>query len=234
MNALLRTSQREPQRVSQRASQRVRIWAHLCAWLLASFSLMANAAPRDIDPSLLDKLVLRLAEPYEDIDKFDAQVWLKISDQRLTRYVKDDVHRLEILQAVYREAHHHDLSPDLVMAVIQIESHFDRFAISRVGAQGLMQVMPFWRAEIGREQDNLTELQTNVRYGTAILAHYLEVSKGDLVDALARYNGSRGRLRYPEKVMTAWRKRWRNKSSEELPELQASCLNYPLKACRYQ
>ena len=117
---------------------------------------------------------------------------------------------------------------------MQIESAFNRYAISRVGAQGLMQVMPFWRLEIGRPQDNLTHVETNIRYGTVILAHYIQVAKGDLVEALARYNGSRGRLKYPDKVIGAWRKTWRNKTREELPELQASCSNYGLKACRYQ
>jgi soluble lytic murein transglycosylase-like protein len=126
------------------------------------------------------------------------------------------------------------LDADLVLAVMQVESAFDRYAISRVGAQGLMQVMPFWRLEIGRPQDILTDMDTNIRYGTTILAHYLVVSNGDLVDALGRYNGSRGKLKYPEKVVSAWRRAWRHKSSEELPELRTSCANYGLRACRYQ
>ena len=138
------------------------------------------------------------------------------------------------MRLVYREARHHDLDPDLVLAVMQVESHFNRYAISRVGAQGLMQIMPFWRAELGRPQDNLTHVETNIIYGTTILAHYLEVSNGDLVDALARYNGSRGRLDYPELVVAAWRKVWRHKSSDDLPELLTSCANYSLEACRYR
>lgn len=190
--------------------------------------------PRDIDPALLETLVLRMAEPYESADRFDAEVWLKVSDQRLARYLKDPQERLTLLQLVYRESGHHGLDPDLVLAVMQIESHFNRFAISRVGAQGLMQVMPFWRTEIGRPQDNLTDVGTNVRYGTAILAHYLEVADGDLVDALGRYNGSRGRLKYPEKVVSAWRRHWRNSTFADQPDLQASCRNYALNACRYR
>ena len=192
------------------------------------------AKPRDIDPKLLEKLVERMAEPYEAADRFDAEVWLKISDQRLARFEKDPEIRLEILQTVYQESHHHGLDPDLVLAVIQIESAFNRFAVSRVGAQGFMQIMPFWRLEIGRKQDNLISTQTNIRYGTAILAHYLEVAEGDLVDALGRYNGSRGRLKYPEKVLGAWRRSWRNRTFEELPQLVSSCARYALKACRYR
>jgi soluble lytic murein transglycosylase-like protein len=187
-----------------------------------------------IDPILRERLASGLAEAHETVDRFDAEVWLRVSDQRLSRYIKATTDRLELLQLVYRESMQRGLDPDLVLSVMQIESAFNRYAISRVGAQGLMQVMPFWRLEIGRPQDNLTHVETNVRYGTVILAHYLDVSKGDLVDALARYNGSRGRLKYPEKVIKAWRTRWRNKTREDLPDLQASCANYGLNACRYQ
>ena len=123
------------------------------------------------------------------------------------------------------------MDPDLVLAVMQVESRFDRFAVSSAGAQGLMQVMPFWRREIGRPQDNLTQIETNVRYGTAILGHYLSVSRGDLIDALARYNGSRGRLNYPELVIYAYRARWQTQTTDDLPTLRAGCMAYGLAAC---
>lgn len=188
----------------------------------------------EADPVLIEKLAASMAAAHDEPDRYDAEVWLRASEQRLSRYLKDHEERLTLLQIVYREAMRHELDADLVLAVMQVESAFDRFAISRVGAQGLMQVMPFWRYEIGRPQDNLTEVETNIRYGTTILAHYLEVSQGDLVEALGRYNGSRGRLKYPELVVSAWRRVWRNKTASDLPELQASCSQYWLRACRYQ
>ncbi len=190
------------------------------------------AQTTDIDPTLLEKLAATMAERYEESDRFDMEVWLHASDQRLARFIGDPRERLEILKLVYREAHYQQLDPDLILAVMHVESAFDRFAISRVGAQGLMQVMPFWRLEIGRPQDILTEIDTNIRYGTAILAHYLTIAEGDLVDALARYNGSSGRLNYPERVVGRWRTVWRNKTEDELPVLQASCAIYGLEACR--
>ena len=199
----------------------------------AEMLVVSNQTPEP-DRDLLDKLAATLAANHVQTDKFDAQVWLMASESRLGRYMDEKADRLTLLQLVYREAHRAELDPDLVLAVMQVESHFDRFAISRVGAQGLMQIMPFWRNELGRPMDNLMDVETNVIYGTTILAHYLDVSKGDLVEALGRYNGSKGRLRYPEKVISAWRKQWRHKSSSELPELLASCANYGLKACRYQ
>lgn len=194
----------------------------------------ANGDAASVDAALLEKLADSLASRHTDTDRFDAEVWLLASEQRLQRYVEPYNARLDLLELVYHEAQHHSLDPDLVLAVMQVESAFDPYAISKVGAQGLMQVMPFWRVELGRPQDNLTNVATNIRYGTTILAHYLEVADGDLVDALARYNGSRGRLDYPELVVTAWRKVWRNKTSEDLPDLLTSCANYGLRACRYQ
>ena len=201
------------------------------AWASATI----DAAPAEpVDPALRAHLARTLSEQVNLSDRFDAEVWLVASDTRLQRYVKTAAERLEILENVYAEAHRHALDADLVLAVMHMESGFDRYAISRVGAQGLMQVMPFWRLEIGRPQDNLTDVVTNIRYGTAILAHYIEVSNNDLVDALARYNGSRGRLKYPERVIGAWRQYWRNQSREDLPQLQASCANYTLNACMLQ
>lgn len=215
--------------------QRLRASVHYLASLAICIVCSASVHSAEIvDPLLREKLAQAMAQDHEAVDRFDAEVWLSVSDQRLTRYLKVQDERLAILQLVYGESIKRGLDPDLVLAVIQIESAFNQFAISRVGAQGLMQVMPFWRLEIGRPQDNLTHVETNIRYGTVILAHYLDVAKGDLVDALARYNGSRGRLKYPEKVIKAWRTRWRNKTREELPLLQASCANYGLNACRYQ
>jgi soluble lytic murein transglycosylase-like protein len=186
------------------------------------------------DPELLRKLAVAMTGDIETTDRFDAEVWLLASNQRLTRFIDNNDERLTLLNTVFQAANAQALDPDLVLAVMQVESAFDRFAISSVGAQGIMQVMPFWRDEIGRPQDNLTDLGTNVRYGTTILAHYLQVSKGDLIDALARYNGSRGKLKYPERVVKAWRTVWRNKSSADLPALRAGCLNYGLRACQYQ
>jgi soluble lytic murein transglycosylase-like protein len=193
----------------------------------------ATGRPSVIDSALVSRLAQTMAAEHDQGDRFHAQVWLAASEARLSRYLKSQDERLALLKTVYREALRQQLDPDLVLAVMQIESAFDRYAISRVGAQGLMQVMPFWRLEIGRPQDNLTDMETNIRYGTTILAHYLEIAKDDLVDALGRYNGSRGRLVYPEKVVAAWRQRWRNKSASELPALLATCAQYRLRACAY-
>ena len=137
-------------------------------------------------------------------------MWLFAAGDLLEFFVDDDVLRLHILRTVYHESHQQLVDPSLVLAVIEVESSFDPYAVSRSGAQGLMQVMPFWKRELGRSEDNLTRVDTNVRYGTAILAYYLQGSNGDLERALARYNGSEGKLEYPERVLKALRRRWQS------------------------
>ena len=143
-------------------------------------------------------------------DKFDAEVWLLSMRARMSAYKISDKESYSILTAVYQEALNSNLAPDIVLAVIAAESSFNRFAVSSAGAQGLMQVMPFWKNEIGRTDDNLTDIATNIRYGCKILQFYLQKENGNLALALARYNGSVGKTRYSEKVLVIWEKNWRS------------------------
>jgi len=182
----------------------------ICVYLgiLLFSSAMANSAT-EVDSELREKLKNTIAEAHSFTDKFDAEVWLVQKSAVLARYVKDTDSRLQILMEVHKAAKHANLPPEFVLAVIQIESHFDRYAVSRVGAQGMMQVMPFWKKEIGRESDNLIDLNTNLQYGCTILKHYLDKEDGHWANALARYNGSYGRYTYSYKVIKAWDKYWR-------------------------
>jgi len=141
-------------------------------------------------------------------DRFDAEVWLLDMATRLQQRLPDAKERLSILRAAHQEARRVNLDPELVLAVIDVESGFDRFAISRAGAQGLMQVMPFWLDEIGRPADNLFHTRTNLRLGCTILRYYLDAEQGNLGRALARYNGSLGQNWYPARVFKARRLRW--------------------------
>lgn len=221
----------EPHSPKRSAARWLRPLLYLVLLHTSGASAANASAPLDIDPAVIDALSRALAKQADQPDQYDAQVWLLSSVPKITRWVDDDTERTAILTNVYRESNRHQIDPDLVMSVMQVESAFDRFAVSSAGAQGLMQVMPFWRSLIGRPQDNLTEIDTNVRYGTAILAQYLSETRGDLIDALARYNGSRGRLDYPELVVRAYRSRWQTQSTEDLPKLRAGCLAYSLVAC---
>jgi soluble lytic murein transglycosylase-like protein len=129
---------------------------------------------------------------------------------RMAGYIKDPQERLTFLYSVHREASAADLNPEIVFALIEVESHFDQLAVSPLGAQGLMQIMPFWKKEIGRPNDNLNNADTNLRYGCQILQFYLQKENGNLHRALARYNGSLGKNWYPERVLDRWRRHWYN------------------------
>jgi soluble lytic murein transglycosylase-like protein len=160
------------------------------------------------DPELIELLRVAASEVDSFSDHFDAQVWLTDMSARLARQVKNPQERIDILQRVHREATRADLPPELVLAVIDVESNFDRFAISVVGARGLMQIMPFWLNEIGRPSDNLMQVETNLRFGCTILKYYLDMEKGNIPRALGRYNGSLGKRKYPNKVLDKLRLKW--------------------------
>ena len=162
-----------------------------------------------VDDELRQLLTRTIADADSFDDKYDAEVWLVAMSEKLKRYVKDPEQRMTLLRHVHRAATRARLQPELVLAVIQIESAFNPYAVSRVGAQGIMQVMPFWKKEIGRSQDNLIDLVTNLKYGCTILKYYIDKENGGLANALARYNGSYGSYVYTRKVMNAWIERWR-------------------------
>jgi soluble lytic murein transglycosylase-like protein len=162
----------------------------------------------EVDPRLKTLLREAIETPNHFADKFAAQVWLKDMNQRLEAFVDDPEERVEILKTVHYEASRARLEPELVLAVIDIESKFDRFAISVAGARGLMQIMPFWIDEIGLSDSNLFKIRTNLRMGCTILRYYLDMENGNLGPALARYNGSYGKTWYPQKVAIALKKRW--------------------------
>lgn len=172
------------------------------------FTTAVSHAAEHADPQLRQKLRLAASQLDSFEDKFDAQVWLMDMSYRLGNRLPEPQQRSDFLIAVHQEAKRASLSPELVLAVIEVESNFDRFAISRSGARGFMQIMPFWLAEIGRKTDNLFITRTNLRYGCTILKHYLDMEDGHLANALARYNGSLGSNRYPIKVFRAMEKRW--------------------------
>lgn len=187
----------------------------ISAWLITLLSLLSFSSFAETlamrqapDLELRELLKKTVNEADSFYDRFDAEVWLVDMSKRLSRYVDDPNERMTMLRKVHAEARKAGLEPELVLALIHVESAFERFAISSVGAQGLMQVMPFWKNEIGRPEDNLMDMQTNLRYGCTILKHYIDKEKGNLIRALARYNGSLGRLKYPEKVMRFWELYW--------------------------
>jgi soluble lytic murein transglycosylase-like protein len=187
---------------------------------LAALALMmplaASAGAQRYEP-LADSMRQRLSRAVADKavpamhfrSSSDAQRWLKDMDTRLARRIPDRKQRLELLRTVHYEATRARLDPQLVLGVIEVESGFRKYAVSRAGARGYMQVMPFWVKVIGQPGHNLFHLRTNLAYGCAILRFYLDIEKGDYFRALGRYNGSLGQPEYPNLVLAAWRGRWK-------------------------
>ncbi|MGC4078352.1 MAG: lytic transglycosylase domain-containing protein [Rubrivivax sp.] len=134
--------------------------------------------------------------------------WLGAASEKLKRRKSENRTRLEFLETVWYESRRAGLETSLVLGLVQVESGFRKYAISRAGARGYMQVMPFWARLIGDgDASRLFHMQTNLRFGCVILRHYLDAERGDLFMALGRYNGSRGRPEYPGMVFGA-RRAW--------------------------
>lgn len=195
---------------SIRVSQPVTQGLVFAALVMFGLCTLRGAAATTEPPDEKLRHLLRTAVVATDSfqDRFDAQVWMVDMSSRLAKRLPDPEERVDLLRLLHGEAARADLEPELVLAVVDVESNFNRFAISRVGARGLMQIMPFWREEIGRPDDNLFQMKINLRYGCTILRYYLDAEKGNLAQALARYNGSAGRWEYPNRVFKALNTRW--------------------------
>jgi hypothetical protein len=138
----------------------------------------------------------------------EARRWLAAMSSRLAKRMPDRVQREEFLVTVHYEAKRAGLDPQMVLGLIQVESNFRKYAVSRAGARGYMQVMPFWTKLSNRTDHNLFSLRINLRYGCWILRHYLDIERGNLFRALGRYNGSLGKAEYPNLVERAWQRDW--------------------------
>ncbi len=181
-------------------------------WLAAGAALSLCLSTVDAatmpDPELRERLREAMTDSTSFPDRFDAQVWLTDMAIRLGKQVRNADERVKILQQVHWEATRVGLPPEMVLAVIDIESAFDAYAVSVAGAQGLMQVMPFWLDEIGRPGDRLVDIDTNLRMGCTILRYYYDMEGGNWTPALARYNGSYGSRKYSQKVLNRLSTRW--------------------------
>lgn len=156
----------------------------------------------DVTPEERDEFK-KLLEVTAEIDAGNSErdAWVTHVKEAIVPFGKSNHEAEAISQLVWNYAKRHEIDPNLILALITIESRFDPFAISSVGAQGLMQVMPFWKKEIGNPDDNLFDVATNIRYGCAILKHYIQRYRTQK-RALAAYNGSLGKDKYPNKVFS--------------------------------
>jgi membrane-bound lytic murein transglycosylase MltF len=183
-------------------------------WSLALISGAVWGAPHtdeQREPELKELLrkILTSADCFGD--RYDAEVWHKAMEPRLRAFVSRYEDRVDILDHVYCEAKRDpdlQMPPDLILALIEVESRFDPWAVSRSGAVGLMQVMPFWPTQLGM-QNQLVRAAPNIRMGCEILRYYLRAEHNNWARALARYNGSAGRNSYPALILSRWQHAWR-------------------------
>jgi soluble lytic murein transglycosylase-like protein len=193
----------------------------LCALLVTSPTQAGNQKEERLAASVRAALHAAVSDAPPTIaigNSADRDRWLSEMSQRLEKRVLRNPNaykelrtpeaRKELLITIHYEATRAGLDPQLVLGLIQVESRFRKYAVSKAGARGYMQVMPFWVKTIGNHEDNLFHMRTNLRYGCTILRHYLDLEKGNLFLALGRYNGSRGKSTYPDLVNTAWQKQW--------------------------
>jgi soluble lytic murein transglycosylase-like protein len=98
------------------------------------------------------------------------------------------------LEQVVREASSKNrLDPDFVSSVIRAESNFKTHAVSKKGAQGLMQLMPATAAQLGVA--DAFDPRANVEAGTAHLSALLDLYNNDPIRALAAYNAGAHRVK---------------------------------------
>jgi len=138
----------------------------------------------------------------------ETDIWLNEMSRRLQKHIPDSKKRTDFLSTVRYEAKRAGLDPQLVLGLIEVKSGFNQRTVSPAGAQGYMQVMPFWVKQIGTPDHDLFNIRTNLRYGCTILRHYIDIEKGDLYRALGRYDGSIGKTEFPNKVRAAWHNHW--------------------------
>lgn len=199
--------------LNQPLTRRRRSTALALGWLLLAGT--ATAGEQRYEPlsasvrAALHRSVADQASPRHAFFASDeGAAWLKEMSKRLEKSMPDPAARERFLTTVHYEATRAGLDPHLVLGIIDVESRFRKYALSKAGARGYMQVMPFWVDLIGQEQQNLFSLRTNLRYGCTILRHYLDIERGNIQRALARYNGSLGKSKYSDLVMRAWSKNW--------------------------
>ena len=187
-------------------------WLPVLALFAAALGAGRSAVAQKLTPPSpeLIALVQKAAADHTSFkDKYDAQVWLMTMSNRLAPTMPDVKKRMAMLELIHAEATRAGVSPELVLSIINVESNFNRFAVSQAGAQGLMQIMPFWLKLSSQPNGNLFHENTNLRLGCTILKYYLQRSHGDIREALQRYNGATVGIDYSDRVLRALSTKWR-------------------------
>ncbi|MDG4555028.1 MAG: lytic transglycosylase domain-containing protein [Candidatus Competibacter sp.] len=191
----------------------------LCAAFLMPVAALAQS-PETVRGEELNPIAAINPDSSTDADAdADADVDVEPDDHgkvaRLSRHIQSkyrvpETRARRIVREAVRNGKRHDVDPELILAVIAVESTFKEHAVSRVGARGLMQVMPgSHKGKVRRigGARALFDPAKNIHTGSQILVEYLEDHSGNLRRALLNYNGSLGtRSSFPDKVIRIYRK----------------------------
>jgi hypothetical protein len=115
----------------------------------------------------------------------------RVSDYLAQKFGVAKEKAVQISNAVRVASEKYALPPALLLAIISIESRFKEKAKGRNGATGLMQVVPGAHRPLLKNVKDLTEPDTNIEVGSAILYGYMKSAGGDLNAALKSYGGSK-------------------------------------------
>lgn len=177
--------------------------------------------------TLYNTQIINPVKPYLVFsDQAKAEAWLNDMSNRLKKWVPDEFMRKHYLTIIQYEATRAGLDPQLVLALITVESKFNQYAISSSGARGLMQIMPFWQNLIGAPTQDLFDVQTNLRYGCTILRFYLEQQHWNFAKALAAYNGSNNQIWYPELILNSYTNYWQPSAVAQLKNGKLELIDY--------
>jgi soluble lytic murein transglycosylase-like protein len=160
---------------------------HFFLFLLAVYVILitANFAHADIFKYVDDEGVLHLTNVPSNNN---AKYVLILKEKRIIFRPGIDVNKFD--QIIISTANKHKIDPALIKAVIKAESNFNHQAVSPVGAQGLMQLMPATASQL--QVEDAFHPEKNIEGGVRYLRYLLNLYGGNLTLALAAYNAGEG------------------------------------------
>ena len=190
----------------------------LCAAILAPAAALAQSPEtvRGEEPNPITAAINSDSGANADVDVDAAEIKpgdqkkvARLSSHIQSKYRVSETKARRIVHEAIRNGKRHDVDPELILALIAVESTFRERAVSRVGARGLMQVMPGSHKGKVRKIGGahaLFDPAKNIHTGSQILVEYLANHSGNLRRALLNYNGSLGtRSSFPDKVIRIYR-----------------------------
>ena len=166
------------------------VWAAVLVWIglasmIVAFSFWVARRP-----------IASPAVPPSTVEVINSELWVRKMPTAAPAPVYVWARKIQAWESeIIAAADAHKLSPDLVAAIVQIESNGDPAGVSYAGAVGMMGVMPRGSGAglDGRPSaETLLNPQTNLDWGAKIFAQYLQQANGDLALGLAAYNGGWG------------------------------------------